>query len=70
MDNKIKLLFLLLCIVIIIAATYVVVNQSSFGEGQPNIITDDADVTEEDISNEIDDLFLSEDEEIEIGEMV
>lgn len=70
MDKKIVVLSILLCIIIAVTATYVVVNQPSYGENQQNIVNDDGEVTNQDISDEIDDLFLSEDDEIEIGEMV
>jgi len=70
MDNKIMILSLLLCIVVVVTAIYVVVNQSSFGEGQQSTVIDNGDVSEQDVAEEIDDLFLDEDDEIEIGEMV
>ena len=62
-------LSLLLCIVVVVTAIYVVVNQSSFGESQQSTVIDNGEVSEQDITEEIDDLFL-DDEEIEIGEMV
>jgi len=70
MDKKIILISLFLCIVIAVTATYIVFNQSSYGENQQNNIPVGGDVTDEDISDEIDEFFISEDDEIEIGDMV
>jgi len=60
----------LLIIVIAVTVTYIAFNQPSSVENQQNNVPVDGDVTNEDISDEIDDFFISEDDEIEIGEMV
>jgi len=70
MDKKIFLISLLLIIAIAVTATYVVYNQSFLAEDQENYVPDDGDLTDQDISDEIDDFFISEGDEIEIGEMV
>jgi hypothetical protein len=70
MDKKIISIFFLLIIVIAATVTYVAYNQISLEEKQQDYVPTDGDVTAEDIYDEIDDAFLSEDDEIEIGEMV
>ena len=63
MDNKILSLTIILILLIAMASVYVVINQSSdnlFGSS----------ITDEDIKNEIDDSFLDEDDEIDIGEIL
>ena len=70
MDKKIMSLFLLLIIVIAATITYVVSNQISTEENQINYNSSEEDVTEEEISNELNDIFLDENDEIEIGEMI
>ena len=70
MDKKIFLISLLLIFVIAVTALYVVYNQSFLAEDQDSYVPDDGEVSDQDISNEIDDLFLDEDDEIDIGEMV
>jgi hypothetical protein len=70
MDKKIISIFFLLIIVIAVTVTYVAYNQISSEEKQQDYTPTDNDVTAEDIYDEIDDAFLSEDDEIEIGEMV
>ena len=70
MDKKIISICFLLIIVISVTITYIAFNQSSSVENQQNNIPVGGDVTNEDISDEIDDFFISEDDEIEIGEMV
>ena len=70
MDKKIISISFLLIIVIAVTATYIAFNQPSSVEDQQDYVPDGGDVTDEDISNEIDDFFISEDDEIEIGEMV
>ena len=69
MDKKILSIFILLIVVIAVTALYVSYNQS-FQEQNEQDFTPDNTVDEEDISSEIDDVFLSEDDEIDIGEMV
>jgi len=70
MDKKIISLCFLLIIVIAVTVTYVVSNQLSQVESQQDYVPADGDVTDEDIFDEIDDSFIPEDDEIEIGEMV
>jgi len=53
-----------------VTVTYVAYNQSSSVEDQQGYIPADGDVADEDIIDEIDDSFIPEDDEIEIGEMV
>lgn len=70
MDKKIISICFLLIIVIAVTVTYIAFYQPSSVENQQNNVPVDGDVTNEDISDEIDDFFISEDDEIEIGEMV
>jgi hypothetical protein len=70
MDKKIISICFLLIIVITVTVTYIAFNQSTSVKNQQNNIPVDGDVTDEEIFDEIDVLFLSEDEEIIIGEMV
>jgi len=70
MDKKIISICFLLIIVIAVTVTYIAFNQPFSIENQQNNVPADGDVTDEDISDEIDDFFISEDDEIEIGEMV
>ena len=69
MDKKILSIFFLLMIVISATVLFVAFNQSASQENQQNSFPSE-DLTDEDISNEIGDEFLSEDDEIDIGEMV
>ena len=69
MDKKILSIFFLLIIVISATVLFVTFNQSSSQEYEQSDYPAE-DLTDEDISNEIDDEFLSEDDEIDIGEMV
>ena len=70
MDKKIMSLCFLLLIVMAVTVTYVAYTQSVSVENQQSYIPADGDVTDEDIIDEIDDSFIPEDDEIEIGEMV
>jgi hypothetical protein len=70
MDKKIISLCFLLIIVIAVTVTYIASNQLSSEEDQQNYVPVYGDVTDEDITDEINDIFISEDDEIEIGEMV
>ena len=70
MDKKIMALCFLLLIVIAVTVTYVTSNQPSSVENQQSYIPADGAVTDEDIIGEIDDSFIPEDDEIEIGEMI
>ena len=67
MDKKVTTILFLLIIVVAVTVTYVAVNQPSSIDEQSQT---QVDLTEEDVFEEIDDYFLSEDDEIEIGEMV
>jgi len=69
MDKKILSIFLILVIVISTTVLFVTLKESSSQEDQQDYSIGE-DLTDEDISNEIDDAFLSEDDEIDIGEMV
>ena len=70
MDKKIISLCFLLIIVIAVTVTYIASNQLSSEEDQQNYVPAYGDVADGDINDEIDDIFISEDDEIEIGEMV
>ena len=70
MDKKIISLCFLLIIVIAVTVTYITSNQLSSEEDQQNYVPAYDDVADEDINDEINDIFISEDDEIEIGEMV
>jgi len=67
MDNKILSLTIILILLIAMASVYVVINQSSDDEDD-NLFG--SSITDEDIKNEIDDSFLDEDDEIDIGEIL
>lgn len=69
MDKKILSIFLLLIIVISATVLFVTLKQSTSQEDQQEYSPAE-DLSDENISNEIDDVFLSEDDEVEIGEMV
>jgi len=69
MDKKIISIFFLLIIVISATVLFVTFNQSSSQEDQQNYPPAE-DLSDEEISDEIDDEFLSEGDEIDIGEMV
>jgi len=69
MDKKIITIFFLLIIVLSIAITFTTIKQSStqddiedYGSGE--------EITDEDLYDELNDLFLSEDDEVEIGDMI
>ncbi len=66
MNKKIMALFLLLIIFVSIAVTYNYFSQSTTEKQYDSPI----DINEDDIGNEIDKIFLEEDDEIEIGEMI
>jgi len=70
MDKKIISLCFLLIVVIAVTVTYITSNQLSSEEDQQNYVPAYDDVADEDINDEINDIFISEDDEIEIGEMV
>ena len=68
MNKKIISVFFLLIVFISVALTYVYLSQPAADEKKYDTPVEDIDDT--DISNEIDNLFLGEDDEIEIGEMI
>lgn len=70
MDKKILSVFVLLLVVIAATATYITYNALSSEEKYVDNDSSEDIVTDEDISNELDDVFISEDDEVEIGEMV
>jgi len=70
MDKKILSVFVLLLVVIAATATYITYNALSSDEKYVDNDSSEDIVTDEDISNELDDVFISEDDEVEIGEMV
>jgi CHASE3 domain sensor protein len=67
-NKKIISIFFLLIILVSIALVYSYFSQNSTDENQysssPNTVTDS------DVASEIDNAFLAEDDEVEIGEMV
>jgi|MudIll2142460700_1097286.scaffolds.fasta_scaffold941516_2 peptidoglycan hydrolase CwlO-like protein len=68
MNKKIISLFLLLILMVSITATYVYFNQNQNNETQYD--SSDKTVGDADIANEIDDMFLEEDDEVEIGDII
>ena len=70
MYKKIISICFLLIIVIVVTVTYIAFNQPPSVEKQQNYVPADSDVTNEEIFDEIDEYFIPEDDEIEIGEMV
>jgi len=69
MDKKILSVFLLL--IIVISATVLFVSfRDTFSQEDSQDYSTGEEITDEDVSKEIDDAFLSEDDEVEIGEMV
>lgn len=69
MDKKILVIFLLLMVVISATVLFVTLKESSSQDDTQDYSAGE-EPTDEDISNEIDDAFLSEDDEIDIGEMI
>jgi len=67
MNKKIISIFLLLIIFVSITVMYSYFNQSTTEKQYENPVDT---IDEDDIGNEIDNIFLEEDDEIEIGEMV
>jgi len=62
-------LFFLLMLVLAMTATYIALNQAPLEE-QDHTYDGSSPVTNDEISDEIDDIFIDEDKEIEIGEMI
>ena len=69
MNKKVLSIFLLLVILISMAATYVVFNQAVTEESEDDTSMGSS-ISDGDLNSEIDNSFLEEDDEIEIGEMV
>lgn len=68
MNKKIASIIFLFIIILSVFVAYMYFNQSNTNEDQYTGNVEN--ISDEDISNEIDDIFLEEDEEIEIGEMI
>ncbi len=68
MDKKLISIFFLFIILVSVMVMYSYFNQSTTEEKQYDGSTET--INDEDIVNEIDEIFLGEDDEIEIGEMV
>ena len=69
MNKKIlSIIFLLLLLFVSIAFIYIYFNQNEVDEKQYD--GSSKNVNDEDVANEIDDMFIEEDDEIEIGEIV
>ena len=68
MDKKIVSIIFLSIIFISIAVTYVYLDQPEDDKKQDIIIS--GTPTDDEVNNEIDDLFLDEDGEIDIGDML
>ncbi len=68
MNKKIISLFLLLILMVSITFAYIFINQSKTDGNQYD--SSGKNVSDEDVANEIDDMFLEEDDEVEIGEII
>lgn len=68
MDKKIASIAIILLILISATIAFISFKQSETVED--NQTYSGEDVTKEDISNEIDETFLSEEDEVEIGDMI
>ncbi len=66
MNKKIISLFLLLILMVSITATYVYFNQNN----ETQYDSSDKTVDDTDVANEINDMFLEEDDEVEIGDII
>jgi len=69
MDKKILSLFIILVIVVSTTVLYVTLKEPTYKEDQQDFSLGE-NPTNEDISNEIDDAFIPEDDELDIGEMI
>lgn len=70
MDKKILSIVFLLTIVIAVTATYVTYNTLPASEEGADSSSSEDVVTNDDISDELDDMFIPEDEDVELGDMV
>jgi peptidoglycan hydrolase CwlO-like protein len=68
MNKKIISVFFLLIVMVSIAFAYVHLNQNETNENQYE--SSGKNINNEDVANEIDGLFIDENDEVEIGEMV
>jgi len=69
MDKKILSVFIILVIVVSTTVLYVTLKEPTYKEDQQDFSLGE-NPTNEDISNEIDDTFILEDDEIDIGDMI
>ena len=69
MDKKILSIFLILVIVVSTTVLYVTLKEPTAKEDQQDFSLGE-NPNNEDISNEIDDAFIPEDDEIDIGDMI
>ncbi len=69
MDRKIFSILIILLIVVSITVLYVTLKETIYNEDQQDFPLGE-NPTNEDISNEIDDAFIPEDDEIDIGDMI
>ncbi|MDH7517540.1 MAG: hypothetical protein QHH19_04270 [Candidatus Thermoplasmatota archaeon] len=68
MNKKIVSILFLLIVFVSVALAYIYFNQAATDE--KGYSGSSKDVSDEDLANEIDDIFLDEDSEVEIGEMI
>lgn len=69
MNKKIITTFVLLIVLISATIFFVSFDQSGSDSDQNNYPSAE-DISEKDISDEVDDFFISEDDEVDIGDMV
>ncbi len=69
MNNKIITTLVLLIVVISATILFVSFNQSDT-ENNQNSYPSEGQISEDDISDEVDEFFISEDEEVDIGDMI
>ena len=68
MNKKIISLFFLLILMVSIAFMYIYFNQ--IGSEEKQYDSSSKTISDDDVANEIDDMFIDEEDELEIGEMV
>lgn len=68
MNKKMISIFFLLIIMVSIAFVYVYFNQNETNENLYE--SSGKNINNEDVASEIDDIFIEEDDEVEIGEMI
>jgi len=68
MDKKI--LSILVLLVVVVSATVLFVSFKESSQDVQQDFSTGEDLTDDDISNEIDDAFIPEDEELDIGDMI